>query len=183
MQELCGRIALQTGVGLGLALRRKVPLGLVGVCILALLIANTVNLGADLGAVAAGGSLLSRGLVSPIWLVVPVALLILGLQLFAGYQTIFRTFKWLTLGPRRLHHRGLCGPPPGAGRAPGDVRSAHRALRRLHHRHGGGARHHHLPLPTLLAGFVRGRFHERRRAQDRGAAARGTGPRSGSGTH
>src|SRR3954462_10214958 len=45
VQELCGRIALQTGVGLGTALRRKFPNWLVGVCILALVIANTINLG------------------------------------------------------------------------------------------------------------------------------------------
>ncbi|MDQ6918609.1 MAG: divalent metal cation transporter, partial [Candidatus Dormibacteraeota bacterium] len=53
VQELCARIALQTGVGLGVALRRKFPTWLVGACVLALLIANTINVGADLGAVAA----------------------------------------------------------------------------------------------------------------------------------
>ena len=97
VQEMCARIALQTGVGLGVSLRRKFPTWLVGVCILALLIANTINVGADLGAVAAGGSLLTHGTVQAIWLIVPVALLILGLQLFANYTTIFRVFKWLTL--------------------------------------------------------------------------------------
>lgn len=97
VQEMCARIALQTGQGLGVTLRRKFPTWLVGFCILALLIANTINVGADLGAVAAGGSLLTHGSVQAIWLVVPVALLILGLQLFANYATIFRIFKWLTL--------------------------------------------------------------------------------------
>lgn len=97
VQELCGRIALQTGVGLGLSLRRRFPTWLVGTCILALLIANTINVGADLGAVASGGSLLTHGVVQTGWLVVPAAVLILALQLFAAYTTIFRTFKWLTL--------------------------------------------------------------------------------------
>jgi Mn2+/Fe2+ NRAMP family transporter len=97
VQEMCARIALQTGVGLGVSLRRKFPTLVVGPCILALLIANTINVGADLGAVAAGGSLLTHGTVKVIWLVVPAAALILGLQLFAKYATIFRTFKWLTL--------------------------------------------------------------------------------------
>ena len=64
---------------------------------LGLLIANTINVGADLGAVAAGGELLSRGAIQAIWLIVPVALLIIGMQLFATYATIFRIFKWLTL--------------------------------------------------------------------------------------
>jgi NRAMP (natural resistance-associated macrophage protein)-like metal ion transporter len=97
MQELCSRIALQTGVGLGISLRRKFPTLLVGICILALFTANTINVGADLGAVAAGGSMLTRGALPEIWLVVPVALLILALQLFASYAVIFKIFKWLTL--------------------------------------------------------------------------------------
>jgi NRAMP (natural resistance-associated macrophage protein)-like metal ion transporter len=97
MQELCARIALHTGVGLGIALRRKFPTVLVGICILALFCANTINVGADLGAVAAGGSLLTRGAIPEIWLVVPVAGLILGMQLFVSYGTIFKIFKWLTL--------------------------------------------------------------------------------------
>jgi Mn2+/Fe2+ NRAMP family transporter len=53
--------------------------------------------GADLGAVAAAGSLLSRGALHALWLVVPVALLIIIMQVFANYATIFKIFKWLTL--------------------------------------------------------------------------------------
>jgi NRAMP (natural resistance-associated macrophage protein)-like metal ion transporter len=97
MQELCARIALHTGIGLGLSLRRKFPAWLVGFCILAMVVANTINIGADLGAIAAGGSLLTRGRIAPIWLVVPAAALIVGLQLFASYRVIFNAFKWLTL--------------------------------------------------------------------------------------
>jgi len=97
VQELCARIALQTGVGLGVSLRRKFPTWLVGVCVLALFIANTINIGADLGAIAAGGELLTRGWLKHAWLVVPVGLLILGLQFFVTYALIFKIFKWLTL--------------------------------------------------------------------------------------
>src|SRR5438445_10045670 len=97
VQELCARIALQTGVGLGASLRRKFPRWLVAIAILGLLAANTFNVGADLGAVAAAGSLLSRGALHALWLVVPVALLIIGMQVFATYATIFKIFKWLTL--------------------------------------------------------------------------------------
>jgi NRAMP (natural resistance-associated macrophage protein)-like metal ion transporter len=97
VQELCARIALQTGVGLGISLRRKYPSWLVGICVLALLIANTINVGADLGAVAAGGELLTRGWLKQAWLIVPVGLLILGLQFFVSYAVIFKIFKWLTV--------------------------------------------------------------------------------------
>ncbi|MEA2684363.1 MAG: hypothetical protein QOK05_2691 [Chloroflexota bacterium] len=97
VQEMCARIALQTGVGLGVTLRRKFPPMLVGAAILALLAANTINIGADMGAVASGGSLLTRGAIHPVWLILPTTLLILGLQLFASYATLFRIFKWLTV--------------------------------------------------------------------------------------
>lgn len=97
VQELCARIALETRVGLGESLRRKFDTRLVGLCIAGLLAANTINVGADLGAVAAGGSLLSRHVVPTIELVVPAAVLVLGLQLFVTYDVIFKVFKWLTL--------------------------------------------------------------------------------------
>ncbi len=97
VQELCARIALQTGVGLGATLQRKFPRWLVGIAILGLLAANTFNVGADLGAVAAGGALLSHGTLQALWLVVPVAVLIISMEVFATYATIFKIFKWLTL--------------------------------------------------------------------------------------
>jgi Mn2+/Fe2+ NRAMP family transporter len=97
VQEMCARIALHTGVGLGVTLRKKFPTWLVALCIIALVVANTVNLGADLGAVAAGGELLSRDHIHANWLIVPAALLIIGLQLFTSYATIFRLFKYLSL--------------------------------------------------------------------------------------
>src|SRR6202047_3761411 len=97
VQELCARIALQTGVGLGASLRRKFPRWLVGISILGLLAANTFNVGADLGAVGAAGALLSRGALQAVWVGAPVGLLIITLQVFATYATIFKIFKWLTL--------------------------------------------------------------------------------------
>ena len=97
VQEACARIALQTGVGLATSLRRKFPAVLVGACIVLVLGANTINVGADLGAVAAGGSLLSGSHLSPGWLVLPAALLIGFMQLRLTYSIIFRCFKYLTL--------------------------------------------------------------------------------------
>src|SRR5438067_7256911 len=42
VQELCARIALETGVGLGTALRRKFPTSLIAACIFGLVVANTI---------------------------------------------------------------------------------------------------------------------------------------------
>jgi len=97
VEELCARIALQTGTGLGTALRRKFPTWIVSIAVIALCVANMINLGADLGAVAAGASLLSVGHVSASVFLFPIAALILALQLFTSYSTIFRIFKYLTL--------------------------------------------------------------------------------------
>ena len=102
VQESCARIALHTGVGLGTSLRRKFPTWLVGLAILALLLANTINVGADIGAVAAGGQLLTSGGhktggIPAVWLVVPVTALLLFLQFQVTYSLIFRLFKFLTL--------------------------------------------------------------------------------------
>ena len=97
VQEACARIALQTGVGLGTSLRRKFPSVLVGGCIVLVFCANTINVGADLGAVAAGGSMLTGSHVPPGWFLVPVALLVGFMQLRLSYSIIFRCFKYLTL--------------------------------------------------------------------------------------
>jgi Mn2+/Fe2+ NRAMP family transporter len=57
--------------------------------------ANTINVGADLGAIADAVHALTG--VQAVWLVVPVALGVLALQVFGSYRLIANTFKWLTL--------------------------------------------------------------------------------------
>ena len=97
VQELCARIALQTGVGLAVALRRRFPTWLVGGAVLLLFVANAINVGADLGAIAAGGGMLTGGRLAGPVAVVAAAVLIAAMQLTMTYPTIFRIFKWLTL--------------------------------------------------------------------------------------
>jgi Mn2+/Fe2+ NRAMP family transporter len=50
MQEICALIALQTGGGLADALRKYYPKPVLYFCVTLLFIANTINLGANLGA-------------------------------------------------------------------------------------------------------------------------------------
>jgi Mn2+/Fe2+ NRAMP family transporter len=57
--------------------------------------AITINVGADLGAIADAVHAISG--VQAVWLVVPVALGVLALQIFGSYRLIANTFKWLTL--------------------------------------------------------------------------------------
>ena len=84
VQEICDRTAMATGVGLGeLAVKRfqRVGRGIVGVLLVSLLIANAMNIAADLVAIGNGMNLLSLG---PTWLwalasgIVITALLIVG---------------------------------------------------------------------------------------------------------
>jgi NRAMP (natural resistance-associated macrophage protein)-like metal ion transporter len=94
VQYMCAKIGLVTGRGLAGALREHYPRALYP-AVIALVIANTLNAGADIGAIAAAINLLV-----PIWaiaLVVPVGLAIIGLQLFGSYRLIERVFKWLAL--------------------------------------------------------------------------------------
>lgn len=95
VQYMCARIGMVSGQGLASVLRRYYPRWVLwGSCGL-LLIANTVNIGADLGAMAAVGEMLT-GL--PAVIFAPAfALLILALLVFASYRVMARVFKWLTL--------------------------------------------------------------------------------------
>ncbi len=57
VQEMCGRIGLVTGKGLAGVVRKHYNRPVLSVAVLLLLIANMINIGADLGAMAASGQL------------------------------------------------------------------------------------------------------------------------------
>lgn len=95
VQLMCARIGMVTGRGLAGVLREHYPRWLLWLSCGLLLVANTVNIGADLGAMAAVVEMLV-GVPAP--LVVPVIgggiLLLLVVE---RYAVIVRVFKWLTL--------------------------------------------------------------------------------------
>ena len=95
IQLICARIGLVCGCGLAEVMRRHYPPTLVYVLVLSLVIANTINAAADLAAIAAGVNLL---LPIPIaFLILPIGLFILAVQVWGSYRFIAKTFKWLTL--------------------------------------------------------------------------------------
>lgn len=96
VQFTCAKVGLVSGLGLAGVLRRHYRRALLYPVIAALVLANTFNAGADIGAIAAGLNLLCPVLPIPA-LVVPVGALLLALQIWGSYQLIVRTFKWLTL--------------------------------------------------------------------------------------
>ncbi len=95
VQELCARIALQTGTGLAVNIRRHFPKPVLYFCVTLLFIANTVNLGADLGAMAAAGTLL-LGIPFVIWLVA-ITVVSTALLVLFDYRRYARVLRFLTL--------------------------------------------------------------------------------------
>jgi NRAMP (natural resistance-associated macrophage protein)-like metal ion transporter len=95
VQLMCARIGLVSRRGLASVLRRHYSGRLLWFACLLLLVANVVNVAADLGGMAEAIELLS-GLPS-LWLIMPVTGLVLSLLIFGSYRVIVRIFKWLTL--------------------------------------------------------------------------------------
>ncbi len=96
IQLVCAKVGMVTGKGLAGVLRQHYPRSLLYGAVVALFVANTINVGADLGAIAAAINLLVPAVpMTP--LVIPVALAILALQIWGSYRLIARIFKWLTL--------------------------------------------------------------------------------------
>jgi NRAMP (natural resistance-associated macrophage protein)-like metal ion transporter len=95
VQFICAKIGMVSGRGIAGVLREHYSRWLLYAVILGLLLANTLNAGADLLAIAAGINLLVP--VPTAFTIVPVASLIFVLQVWCSYRFIARTFKWLTL--------------------------------------------------------------------------------------
>ena len=95
VQNICARLGQVSGSGLAGILKEHYPRWVLYPAVALVFVANVVNIGADLGAIAdAAGIIVGR----PVpWLVVPIALGLLAVQIFAGYKQIERIFKFLTL--------------------------------------------------------------------------------------
>jgi len=96
VQEMCARIALSTGRGLAGNIKHFFPRWVLYLCTILLFIANTFNIGADLGAMAKGAELLLPNLPFTL-LVVFFGVISLGLQIFSTYQQYSKYLKWLAL--------------------------------------------------------------------------------------
>src|SRR5712691_8957918 len=95
IQEISARIGRVTGKGIAANLREHYPLPLLRVIVGLLLVANIINLGADLGAMGDALRLLvgGRGGVY----VVAFAVLCAVLEIFSRYERYVKVLKWLTL--------------------------------------------------------------------------------------
>src|SRR5688572_5110844 len=95
VQGISAGIGAVTGQGIAQNLRRHYPRPVISVAVLLLLIANVINLGADLAAMGAALQLLIGG---PDQLYALVfAVLCAGLEIFVTYERYVTVLKWLTL--------------------------------------------------------------------------------------
>src|SRR5437867_9691010 len=95
VQMMCARIGMVSGRGLTAAFKTRFPRRLVFVVITALLVANTINVGADLAGMADAAEMLTH-LSSHVWVIV-FAIGISWATVRLRYYQIAKTLKWLAL--------------------------------------------------------------------------------------
>jgi NRAMP (natural resistance-associated macrophage protein)-like metal ion transporter len=95
IQEISARIGRVTGRGLAGNIRRHYPPWLLYAMVALLVLANTLNIGADIGAMGAALQLLVGG--PALLYAVAFAALCLALEILLSYQRYARLLKWLTL--------------------------------------------------------------------------------------
>jgi len=96
VQEMCARIALVTGRGLASNIKRNFSKEVLYVCTFLLFIANTLNIGADLGAMAKTVQLVSPK-ISFVFLVIFIGIAGLFLEILVPYKKYARYLKWLAI--------------------------------------------------------------------------------------
>ena len=95
VQHICAKIGMCSGRGLAGVLRRYYSKWLLYPTVIGLVIANTINAGADIAAISAAINIFVPIPISV--MVIPIALAIVALQVWGSYHLIVRVFKWLTL--------------------------------------------------------------------------------------
>ncbi|MFY9719651.1 MAG: divalent metal cation transporter [Candidatus Cybelea sp.] len=95
IQGMSARISMVTGEGLAAVMRKRLPLPLAYSLAGLVIVANTFNLGADLGGMADATHLLLPIPVDALVFFFGVGLV--AVQAWLAYATIARVFKWLTL--------------------------------------------------------------------------------------
>jgi NRAMP (natural resistance-associated macrophage protein)-like metal ion transporter len=95
VQLMCARLGMVTGLGLAGVIRRRYSRWVLWSACTLLVVANVINIAADLGGMAEATQMVTG---APVALSVPVyGIVIVGLLMWSSYKTIARVFKWLTL--------------------------------------------------------------------------------------
>src|SRR5579862_9105974 len=94
VQEICGRIGMTTGLGLSGIIKRYYPKWILYTSVFILFLANTINIGADLGAMASSMQLIIK--LPFVLLVILITATTILLEIFISYPTYARILKYLT---------------------------------------------------------------------------------------
>jgi NRAMP (natural resistance-associated macrophage protein)-like metal ion transporter len=95
VQECCGRIGMVTGKGLAGVIKEHYTRSILIGAVLLVVVANTINIGADIGAVAAAAQLVVK---APFWLyAVLTTVLVVTLEVLVSYKSYAKILKWLAL--------------------------------------------------------------------------------------
>lgn len=95
IQFMSAKIGMVAGTGLAGALRLYYPRRILWASVMALVVANIINVGADIGAIAAAVNILVPVPVAVA--IVPIGVGLVLLQVFGSYALISRVFRWLTV--------------------------------------------------------------------------------------
>ena len=96
IQQIVARIGRVTGHGLAANILRAFPAWLLAILVLLLLVANTINIAADVAAMAAAATLIAPGVDKVIY-AVGFGLVCVLLEIFMSYKRYVGVLKWLTL--------------------------------------------------------------------------------------
>lgn len=110
IQMMCARIGMVTGRGLAATLRVKFPKWLIVAACIALFVANTINIGADLSGMADSTEMLTG--ISSHWAVPFFGVLITVASIWFRYEQIARILKWLALALLAYIVTGMIIHPP-----------------------------------------------------------------------
>lgn len=95
IQEVAAHIGVVTGTGIARNVRQHYPRWLLAAIVLTLLVANVINIGADIAAMGDAASLLIGGKMQ-MWVVLVASASVL-LETFLSYARYASVLKWLTL--------------------------------------------------------------------------------------
>ena len=95
VQEACARIGAVTGKGIAAVVKEHYSKTVLYAMLVLIVVANTINLGADLGAMGAAAQLIIPANFTVLVLFFTVTILVL--EIFTSYKTYSRILKWLSI--------------------------------------------------------------------------------------
>lgn len=95
VQEMCGRIGMTSGMGLAGTIKKYYSKRLLYITIILLFIANTINIGADLGIMAASLNMI-LGFPFIFWLII-VTVFTVVMEIYVSYNKYSSYLKWMGL--------------------------------------------------------------------------------------